>query len=68
MSLVPSDLVEHGQVSRYECGLVPLTDIAVLRRFADALAIAPQLLGLSAEAARPPHLVAGLTCCCLTVP
>ena len=57
-----------AQVSQYERGLAPLTDIAVLRRFADALAIAPQLLGLSAEAARPPHLVAGLTCCCLTVP
>lgn len=48
-----------AQVSRYERGLAPLTDIAVLRRFADALAIAPQLLGLSAEAARPPHLMAG---------
>jgi transcriptional regulator with XRE-family HTH domain len=40
-----------AQVSRYERGLAPLTDIAVLRLFADALAIAPQLLGLSAEPA-----------------
>jgi transcriptional regulator with XRE-family HTH domain len=44
-----------AQVSRYERGLAPLTDIAVLRRFADALAIAPQHLGLSAEAVRSPH-------------
>lgn len=40
-----------AQVSRYERGLAPLTDIAVLRLFADALAISPQLLGLSAEPA-----------------
>jgi transcriptional regulator with XRE-family HTH domain len=38
-----------AQVSRFERGLAPLTDIAVLRLFADALAISPQLLGLSAE-------------------
>jgi transcriptional regulator with XRE-family HTH domain len=47
-----------AQVSRYERGLASLTDIAVLRRFAEALAIAPQILGLSVEAARSPHLAA----------
>ena len=36
-----------AQVSRYERGLASLTDIAVLRRFADALEIAPQILGLA---------------------
>ncbi len=39
-------------MSRYERGLAPLTDIAVLRRFADALAIAPQVLGLAPHAGR----------------
>ena len=45
-----------AQVSRYERGLAPLTDIAVLRRFADALEIAPHLLGLAADTGRlrPP--------------
>jgi transcriptional regulator with XRE-family HTH domain len=48
-----------AQVSRYERGLAPLTDIAVLRLFAEALAIAPQVLGLSAEpAGSPDHTVA----------
>jgi transcriptional regulator with XRE-family HTH domain len=47
-----------AQVSRYERGLALLTDIAVLHRFAHALAIAPQLLGLSAEAVRPAHVMA----------
>lgn len=37
------------QVSRYERGLAPLTDIAVPRRFAEALEIAPQLLGLAPD-------------------
>lgn len=41
-----------AQVSRYERGLAPLTDIAVLRRFADALDIAPQILGLAPASAR----------------
>jgi transcriptional regulator with XRE-family HTH domain len=36
-----------AQVSRYERGLAPLTDIAVLRRFAGALGLAPELLGLA---------------------
>src|SRR5260370_33937861 len=36
-----------AQVSRYERGIAPLTDIAVLRRFAGALAIAPQTFGLA---------------------
>ena len=35
-----------SQISRYERGLTPLTDITVLRRFADALAIPPQQFGL----------------------
>jgi transcriptional regulator with XRE-family HTH domain len=38
-----------AQVSRYERGLASLTDIAVLRRFAEALQIAPQLLGLAPD-------------------
>jgi len=41
-----------AQISRYERGLAPLTDIAVLRRFADALHIAPQILGLAPDPAR----------------
>ncbi|MCC2280536.1 helix-turn-helix domain-containing protein [Streptomyces sp. ET3-23] len=41
-----------AQVSRYERGISPLTDITVLRRFADALGIPPQALGLSA----PPEV------------
>lgn len=41
-----------AQVSRFERGLAPLTDISVLRRFADALGLAPQILGL-AEAPVP---------------
>jgi transcriptional regulator with XRE-family HTH domain len=36
-----------AQVSRFERGIAPLTDIAVLRRFADALAIAPENFGLA---------------------
>ena len=36
-----------GQVSRFERGIAPLTDIAVLRRFARALEIAPEILGLA---------------------
>jgi transcriptional regulator with XRE-family HTH domain len=37
-----------AQVSRYERGVTPLTDVAVLRRFARALAIEPGALGLAA--------------------
>jgi transcriptional regulator with XRE-family HTH domain len=45
-----------GQVSRFERGIAPLTDIAVLRRFAAALEIAPQTLGLSpGHASREPQ-------------
>jgi transcriptional regulator with XRE-family HTH domain len=36
-----------AQVSRYERGIAPLTDITVLRRFAAVLGIPPQLFGLS---------------------
>jgi hypothetical protein len=35
------------QVSRYERGITPLTDVAVLRRFARALGIPPDQLGLA---------------------
>ncbi|MFD7239424.1 helix-turn-helix domain-containing protein [Streptomyces syringium] len=41
-----------AQVSRYERGVSPLTDVTVLRRFADALGIPPQVLGLTA----PPEV------------
>ncbi|MBF6050288.1 helix-turn-helix domain-containing protein [Streptomyces sp. NRRL B-1677] len=37
-----------AQVSRYERGVSPLTDVTVLRRFADALGIPSQALGLTA--------------------
>ncbi len=43
-----------AQVSRYERGITPLTDVTVLRRFADALAIPPQRFGLTPA---PPRLV-----------
>jgi transcriptional regulator with XRE-family HTH domain len=36
-----------SQISRYERGVQPLTDITLLRRFARALAIPPQVLGLA---------------------
>ena len=36
-----------SQVSRYERGIVPLTDIRVLRRFAEALHLPPCVLGLA---------------------
>jgi tetratricopeptide (TPR) repeat protein len=39
-----------SQMSRYERGLTPLTDITVLRRFADALGIPPQQFGLKPAA------------------
>jgi helix-turn-helix protein len=38
-----------SQVSRYERGLAPLSDMAVLRRFATALAIPPQVFGMTAQ-------------------
>ncbi|MGW3428904.1 helix-turn-helix domain-containing protein [Streptomyces melanosporofaciens] len=38
-----------AQVSRYERGISPLTDVMVLRRFAAALGIPPQALGLTPE-------------------
>jgi transcriptional regulator with XRE-family HTH domain len=44
-----------AQVSRYERGVTPLTDVVVLRRFARALAIPPDALGLAAA----PHGGAG---------
>jgi transcriptional regulator with XRE-family HTH domain len=36
-----------SQISRYERGIQPLTDITLLRRFASALEIPPQILGLT---------------------
>jgi transcriptional regulator with XRE-family HTH domain len=36
-----------SQISRYERGVQPLTDIILLRRFAAELAIPPQILGLT---------------------
>ena len=36
-----------SQLSRYERGIAPLTDITVLRRFADALGLPPEVFGLS---------------------
>jgi hypothetical protein len=41
-----------AQVSRYERGVTPLTDVAVLRGFARALAIEPGELGLAAVPSR----------------
>jgi transcriptional regulator with XRE-family HTH domain len=42
-----------AQVSRYERGITPLTDVTVLRRFADALGIPPQRFGLTPAPPRP---------------
>ena len=36
-----------SQVSRYERGIQPLTDITLLRRFSQVLAIPPQVFGLT---------------------
>ena len=36
-----------SQVSRYERGIQPLTDIPLLRRFSQVLAVPPQVLGLT---------------------
>jgi transcriptional regulator with XRE-family HTH domain len=50
-----------SQVSRYERGVQPLTDITLLRRFARALSIPPQILGLaSLDAAWSGRHAAGL--------
>ncbi|MFR0367290.1 helix-turn-helix domain-containing protein [Streptomyces sp. MCC20] len=43
-----------SQVSRYERGLSPLTDVDVLRRFADVLDIAPKEFGLTAASPSAP--------------
>ena len=42
-----------SQVSRYERGVQPLTDITLLRRLAETLAIRPQAFGLAPQA-NPP--------------
>jgi transcriptional regulator with XRE-family HTH domain len=54
-----------SQISRYERGIQPLTDITLLRRFASALEIPPQILGLTPmngthlqQHARPKDLAA----------
>lgn len=44
-----------AQVSRYERGVSALTDVVVLHRFADALGIAPQALGLTSRPVRNGH-------------
>ncbi|MFF4479475.1 helix-turn-helix domain-containing protein [Streptomyces sp. NPDC001520] len=44
-----------AQVSRYERGLCPMTDVGVLRRFADALDIPPQDFGLAPALVEPPR-------------
>ena len=43
-----------SQVSRYERGITPLTDITVLRRFAAALSIPPVTFGLAPAPDFPP--------------
>jgi transcriptional regulator with XRE-family HTH domain len=52
-----------AQVSRYERGVTPLTDVTVLRRFAQALAIPPDEFGLAVTGpggpGRPVTAVAG---------
>jgi transcriptional regulator with XRE-family HTH domain len=48
-----------SQISRYERGITPLTDITVLRRFADILRIPPQHLGLNPPASAGPVRHAG---------
>ncbi|MBL1115412.1 helix-turn-helix transcriptional regulator [Streptomyces sp. 110] len=51
-----------AQVSRYERGISPLTDMVVLRRFAAALSIPPEVLGLMPEpGARHSHPAAPIT-------
>lgn len=42
-----------AQVSRYERGISPMTDVDVLRRFADALELPHQAFGLAPPAPRP---------------
>jgi transcriptional regulator with XRE-family HTH domain len=44
-----------AQVSRYERGVTPLTDVIVLRRFARALAIPPGELGLAVTGPADGH-------------
>jgi len=47
-----------SQLSRYERGITPLTDITVLHRFSQALAIPPQVFGLTPpDASRPEQHV-----------
>jgi transcriptional regulator with XRE-family HTH domain len=48
-----------SQISRYERGVQPLTDITLLRRFAAALAIPPQLFGLTPANGGPATRHAG---------
>jgi len=49
-----------AQISRYERGLSPLTDMGVLRRFADALGIPPPVFGLTVQpiTGEPGHAAA----------
>lgn len=54
-----------AQVSRYERGIAPLTDVAVLRRFAEALAIPPRAFGLTEQQPHPGrrhgHAISAIT-------
>ena len=43
-----------SQISRYERGVQPLTDITLLRRLAETLAIRPQAFGLAPHDSQPP--------------
>ena len=49
-----------SQLSRYERGIQPLTDITLLRRFADMLAIPPHTLGLASAQETPRHTAQSL--------
>ena len=51
-----------SQISRYERGVQPLTDITLLHRFAAALAIPPQIFGLAPPDSTPAerHAEAGV--------
>jgi transcriptional regulator with XRE-family HTH domain len=53
-----------SQISRYERGVTPLTDVTRLHRFASALDIPPQILGL----APPQPAAAGRHAACLKHP
>jgi|ERR1700678_261438 transcriptional regulator with XRE-family HTH domain len=51
-----------AQVSRYERGVTPLTDIALLRTFAAVLGIAPGMFGLSTDPGGRRHAAVAAQC------